>query len=305
MIAQIKDLCKKKYNEFDQRGLVFVSGDYTDIDFEEIKENTNYELNYEDDFFYMLQINRFNDIVLFEFIMLGNESGYYKDWSFRKFVSSMKSVCEMDDNVYVNNYDDGDDAFFRAFFLAMIVSVNDFEDFYSAYEYCSKRCKDIVRITENRLNGIGWDKEFESDEKLFCDLYLTRIFKNLGFIKVRYNHGNKEFGKDYILETKNLFGDKEYYGVQVKAGNISGNAKSNILELTSQIKMAFKISYKDYLGDEIYLSKIIVACSGSFSENAKVIIASDLERYMYTNLMFLDKKYFLSLNDNITKINLY
>ncbi len=68
MIAEIKDLCKEKYKEFDLRDYVFVTGDYGNIEFEEFQENINYELNYEDDFFYMLQINRFGDTLLFEFI---------------------------------------------------------------------------------------------------------------------------------------------------------------------------------------------------------------------------------------------
>ncbi len=67
----------------------------------------------------------------------------------------------MTDNVYVNNYDDRNDMFSGAFFLAIKVPINNFTNFYYAYKYCSKRCKDIFRITENRLNGIGWDNNLK------------------------------------------------------------------------------------------------------------------------------------------------
>ncbi len=140
MIAESKDLCKENIKNL-ICGIVFVTGDYGNIEFEEFQENINYELNYEDDFFYMLQINRFGDTLLFEFIMLGNESGHYKDWSLKKFISSMKRVCNMTDNVYVNNYDDSNDMFSGAFFLAIKVPINNFTNFYYAYNIAQKDVK--------------------------------------------------------------------------------------------------------------------------------------------------------------------
>ncbi len=62
--------------------------------------------------------------------------------------------------------------------------------------------------------------------------------------------------------------------------------KRNLLELTSQIKTAFNAACRNCWEKEIYLSKIIVACSGSVSENAKMIMASDIERFMFTHLYF-------------------
>ena len=102
---------------------------------------------------------------------------------------------------------------------------------------------------------------FETDEMAFCKMYLTPFFKRTGFKQVIFNHGNQEFGKDYILVTENIFGKMEYYGVQAKAGNMSGAATSNINEIINQINMGFNIPYKLVDGKEIYISKMIIAIS--------------------------------------------
>lgn len=296
MKSFIQELSKRKYTEFDSYPLYHFSGDYEDLDFQDFEEGSMYELNYFGDFFDSLQINRFDDVLLFEFIKLGDYLGYYKDWSFKKFAFTMKMVVDSSDNMFVNNYDDSDDEFARAFFLTMTVNIKEYPNFFGAYLYLIKRCKDILRITENRLNSINyWDEEFEKDEKLFCEVFLTRYFKSLGFGKVIYNHGNKEFGKDYILEIVNIFGEKEFFAVQVKAGDLSGKAKGNILEITNQIKMAFKVPYNDFYGKEIYISKMLVVFSGVISENAIQIIKNDIDNYMKPNIMFFDKKNLLSL----------
>ena len=131
---------------------------------------------------------------------------------------------------------------------------------------------------------------FETDEKAFCELYLTPFFKKIGFEQVIFNHGNNEFGKDYILVTKNIFGETEYYGVQAKAGNMSGAATSNISEITNQINIGFNNPYKLVDGKEIYISKMIIAISGAYTENAKTIIQHSVDRYKFTNTIFLSKK---------------
>lgn len=112
----------------------------------------------------------------------------------------------------------------------------------------------------------------------------------MGFEQVIFNHGNKEFGKDYILTTKNIFGKTEYYGVQAKAGNMSGAATSNINEITNQINMGFNIPYKLVDGKEIYITKMIIAISGIFTDNAKMVIQSSVEKYKFANTIFLSKK---------------
>ena len=44
----------------------------------------------------------------------------------------------------------------------------------------------------------------------------------MGFIDVKYNHSKGEFGKDVTFSEINKFGVRRNYGVQVKAGDLSG-----------------------------------------------------------------------------------
>ena len=62
------------------------------------------------------------------------------------------------------------------------------------------------------------------------------MFRKLRFANVKYNHGNKEFGKDITFARRTEFDDYEYYGVQVKHGDVSGGAQGEINELIQQAK---------------------------------------------------------------------
>ncbi len=292
-----------KYSKFSDYNIAFLSGDIfegEEVEFELFEEDTTTEVSYEDDYFYQLNINRFDNKLLFEFIKLGEENGFYKQWAYFTFMSELKSVCDEVDYVYVNNYDvSEDDPLFRAFFLSMMIDIEDFDTFNSAYRDCAKLCETLIDIAEKRLKGIWWNKDFESNEMLFCDLFLTPYFNTLGFDDVIFNHGPKEFGKDYLLVTSNLFNEREYYGVQAKAGNLSGSATGNINEIISQINLAFDVPYKLINGTDVYTSKVIIAISGKFTENAKEIIKNRISRYKFSNLIFLDKSILSTKNFSI------
>ncbi len=297
-ISRYSDL---RYNNHERYGISIITGDIANeeesIGFEEFAENLTTEVSYENDYFYQMNVNRFGNKLLLEFIKLGDEEGYYKDWSYKKFMETLKEVCDCIDIVYVNNYDKSeDDPFFRAFFLSMLVDTNEYKNFNQVYIECGNLCESLIKITEDRLRGIWWNPIFETDEILFCRVFLTPFLSKLGFEKVIFNHGNTEFGKDYILQTTNIFGTKEFYGVQVKAGNLSGSASRNIGELVNQINMAFKVPYKTIDQNKIYMAKIIIAISGYYSENAKERIYSELEPYKFSNVVFLSKRELSSLS---------
>lgn len=71
------------------------------------------------------------------------------------------------------------------------------------------------------------------------------LFRKLGFVNVKYNHGNKEFGKDVTFARRTEFDEYEYYGVQVKFGDVSGGANGDINELITQAKDAFSMPFYD------------------------------------------------------------
>ncbi len=159
--------------------------------------------------------------------------------------------------------------------------------------YCSKHVKFILYQV---LNDFRWNLEYEKNEKLFSQNLLQPLFLKMGFDKVIYNHGNKEFGKDFILSKINEFGIEDFYGVQVKAGGISGKVNSQIDELIGQCNDTFTIPWKDIKRNEYYVSKLIIVVSGNFSENAKEKIKYKMNDFIKPNIIFLDKDLIISLN---------
>lgn len=270
----------------------------------DVDENTSETLNmdFEEDvvwsgncfgtFYEQINVCRFGTKLLVELQKLGDYDGYYKDWSMRKYMETMYEVCEGIEDVYINNYEyHEDDPMFRAFFISFLFEIEDEFIFYEkVYKYCHDFCTSVENLAEGKLRGFYWNSEFEKDEMLFCKMYLTPFFKKLPFEQVIFNHGNKEFGKDYLLVSHNSFGEIEYYGVQAKAGDISGSAMSGIWEICNQIKTAFTVPYKLVDGRKVFISKIVIAISGKFTENAMEIIQNSLDRYMFTNTIFLSKK---------------
>lgn len=241
--------------------------------------------------FEQINICRFDDRLFVEVQKLGDYDGFYEDWSMKKYMQTLYEICESVDEVWVSNYEYvEDDPTGRAFFIAFLFDINEFPYYEEVYKYCHDFCKQLDILVERKLKGCYWDKKFEEDEMEFCRLYLTPFFKKIGFEQVIFNHGNKEFGKDYILVTKDIFGRIEYYGVQAKAGNMSGTATSNINEIANQINMGFNVPYKLVSGEEVYISKMIIAISGNFTDNAQTIIQNFVDRYKFTNTIFLSKK---------------
>ena len=131
------------------------------------------------------------------------------------------------------------------------------------------------------------DCEKESD---FTIKTLLPLFRKLGFVNVKYNHGNKEFGKDITFARRTEFDNYEYYGVQVKYGNVSGGASGEINELIQQAKDSFSMPFYDvYSRDKIRVSKVVIAISGKFTQNAVEKIIDGISDYpMKNNMVFLD-----------------
>ncbi len=156
--------------------------------------------------------------------------------------------------------------------------------------------ENLQKVVDLQINDFRWNLEYEKNEKLFSQNLLQPLFLKMGFDKVIYNHGNKEFGKDFILSKINEFGIEDFYGVQVKAGGISGKVNSQIDELIGQCNDTFTIPWKDIKRNEYYVSKLIIVVSGNFSENAKEKIKYKMNDFIKPNIIFLDKDLIISLN---------
>ena len=129
-------------------------------------------------------------------------------------------------------------------------------------------------------------------ENEFTVKILLPLFRKLGFSNVKYNHGNKEYGKDITFARRTEFDDYEYYGVQVKHGDVSGGAHGDISELIQQAKDAFSMPYYDvYSRSKVRVSKVIIAISGKFTQNAVEKIVEGMTEYpLKNNLIFLDRE---------------
>lgn len=289
-IQKYSDNKYSKYDSFSFSELVAMNVNPTEeVSFNDFEKDEIIQMNCFDSFFEQINVWKPDDKILVELIKLGDYEGFYKDWAMHRYMKELNEVCSGIEEIFVSNYEySEDDKMFRAFFISMLFDASEYKNFNEIYFTCETMYKSIEKLVSNRINGTNWLVEYQTDEMLFCRLYLTPYFKNLGF-HVVFNHGNSEFGKDYILITENRFGLKEYYGVQVKAGNISGAASGDITTITTQIQMAFTIPYTLINGEKIYISKMVIAISGKYSNNAKEVIQSGIDRYKFSNIIFLSK----------------
>lgn len=158
--------------------------------------------------------------------------------------------------------------------------------------------KSILKSTEIALAGIEWKPEHSSNEDIFCKEILYPLLRRMNFQFVRYTHGKKEYGKDFTFSENSPFGGLRHYGLQAKAGDVSGGVNSEIDELLGQINDAFEMPYHE-LGskDTNYISTFIIAISGSFTENAREKIVAKMPKKAIGSVIFLDKARLTELID--------
>lgn len=160
----------------------------------------------------------------------------------------------------------------------------------------SNKIKALVKTAEISLGGLAWKDEYEQDEMMFCREILTPLLRRMKFLSVRFNHGIKEYGKDYTFSELTSFGDLRHYGLQAKAGNLSGGVNSQVDEIIGQIEDAFSMPYYEIGSkDERFISTFIVAISGRFTDNAKDKIVQKIKKGLMGSVYFFDKEKILEL----------
>jgi len=113
----------------------------------------------------------------------------------------------------------------------------------------------------------------------------------MGFVFVRYAAGRKEYGKDFTFSELTPFGDYRHYGLQAKAGDVSGSVNSAIDELIGQIADAFAMPYYEIGSkDPRFISTFIIAISGKFTENAREKIVEKTPKGLIGSVYFLDQE---------------
>jgi len=210
---------------------------------------------------------------------------WYHNFGASQYVLAMKNAVEArnktdKDVEFIEIEDDGAHIFFRyKIFLLEDMPID------KAYQKFQEIVQEIGGHTERILGGEEISSEVLSDEPKFTVEVLLPLFRNMGFLDVKYNHSKREFGKDVTFSEIDKFGVRRNYGVQVKAGDLSGEAGSDIDKIIAQIDDAFKMPYIDTTSREKrFISDLIIAISGRFTNNAEDKI---IEKVHQRNIYFL------------------
>lgn len=152
--------------------------------------------------------------------------------------------------------------------------------------YITNLEKELVGYTEIMLTKDNIKKRVLKNEEEFALNVLLPLFRSMGYLDVQYNHGPKEFGKDITFSDIDKMGIRRNFGVQAKAGNLTGEASSELDHLIDQIDDALKMSFMDiYSKERRRITDLIIAISGKFTGNAPQKIC---EKIPNENVHFLD-----------------
>jgi len=148
----------------------------------------------------------------------------------------------------------------------------------------------LIRQAEIALGGLAWRDVHFANEDLFCREILEPLLRRMGFLFVRYTHGRREYGKDFTFSEQSTFGSLRHYGLQAKAGDVSGAVNAQVDELIGQVNDAFAMPFYE-LGsaDRRFISTFVIAISGHFTENAREKIVEKIPATLLGSIWFLDR----------------
>jgi hypothetical protein len=225
--------------------------------------------------------------------ILFEDSGRRKFWDgqvgFKLYMETKRDIIlerqqELGD-IHLDSYgDDGDYIFIN---YSITVEAETLGLLIQQAEQIIKEIEGAAELTlGSPFKEVG-DAENEAD---FAISILVPLLRKMGFSDVRYNHGKKEYGKDIIFSRRTEFDEYEYWGVQVKFGDVSGGVNSDIDTLVGQAEDAFKMPFYDvYTRSRQRISKLLIAISGKFTENAVEKICEKIESHpLKNNIVFVD-----------------
>lgn len=207
-------------------------------------------------------------------------------WGLNDFVDELKKQLKYYNGIKINYIELGKEAFI---WLEKSLSSS-----YDLEKNVIRFVEEINELLDSTKIGLGrylLEERHLISEKIFCKEILTPLFRRMGFEGIIFNHGVREFGKDYILFERTKIGKIRYYGVQVKAGNIEGGVNSQIDNIICQIKDAFEMPF--FLKDEnkqCFISELYIIISGRFTSNAKEKIRYKIPKGFYGAVHFLEKE---------------
>lgn len=195
------------------------------------------------------------------------------------------------DNLAITKGEDDTEELVRLLF-SFDISNNINNSLRKSFDFLPKVASEFKRFINTRM----WNEDFSKDEQKFSKKLILPLLRRMKFDNVQYNHGKKEYGRDFLFSEINKFGETRYYGMQVKAGNVSGKVNSEIDMLIGQLNDAFAMPFYR-LGNKNphYISTFIIAISGYFMENAKEKIMNKVPNELIGNIFFWDKEKIMEL----------
>jgi len=116
------------------------------------------------------------------------------------------------------------------------------------------------------------------NEREFTDRYVIPMFKEKGYLDVRYTGGSEEYGRDVTFYDWDRFGHREDGAAQVKVGDIRGT--TIVQTIVSEAKAAYENPFIDnYSLEEKRVHFLYVVTSGNISTGSLRQIRSSLRVY--------------------------
>ncbi len=189
--------------------------------------------------------------------------------------------------------------------FSIIIDCKNNESILNNIKDVQKKISKINNIILEDFHSFSWERRYEKNEEAFSKLLILPLLRKMNFLNVNYNHGRREYGKDFTFSELNNFGQIVNYAVQVKAGDVNGKVNSQIDELIGQIEDAFTMPYFPIGSKEPkYISGFYIIISGKFTENAKekIMFKTDNKLSKLVGAVyFVDKEKLIELMEKYSK----
>lgn len=243
-------------------------------------------------FFHELRLTNHDGGIALDFVCHTPNKYWEGRYGLASMITSINKQVAHFENFSVESFETEDD--WKGITIRRMLSFGD--PILPAIQLAASDLERLMTAAEIALGGLEWKTAYESDETLFSQEVLLPLLRRMGFLLVRYTHGRREYGKDFTFTEATPFGNQRHYGLQAKAGNISGGVNSQIDELIGQLNDAFSMPYLELgMTDQFYISTFVIAISGVFTENAREKIASKIPRGVIGSVIFLDRHRIMEL----------
>ena len=240
------------------------------------------------------------DKVGVEFEEMQRRKFWDSDVGLRKYMETKRDIVaerarEIEDIQLVSYEDDGD-------YISLMYSMEISGDTLGQIiDQADQLVGEIDGATDLQIGTPLPSLEDVIDERGFTISVIIRLLRKLGFSNVRYSHGCREFGRDVLFARLDEFDGLEFWGAQVKHGDVSGAVGSDIDNIVGQVDDAFKMPFYDvYTRKKQHMSKLLIAISGTFSANAAEKICEKIEvASVRNNVVFLDGERIATLAERL------